>query len=98
MDKFISSGELHDMMSEELFNKKSLGALIFLIDAGREFEFIYNNEEGFISCNESKEYVSLWFRKIEQSFESMEMLVENATMNGKRFIEIWTEIEMKCLL
>lgn len=79
-------------------NKKSLGTLIFLIDAGREFEFIYNNEEGFISCSESKEYVSLWFRKTEQSFESMEMFVENATMTGKRFIEIWTEIEMKCLL
>lgn len=29
MDKLIQSGELHDMMAEELFNKKSLGALIF---------------------------------------------------------------------
>ena len=43
---------LHDIISKELTEKKSLAALIYLICHGRELEF--EGREYFISCHKSK--------------------------------------------
>ena len=59
---------LHALIVDELFEKKSLAALIFLIDCGRELELTLNENKCFISCDGSKKYVSLYVNKNEQSF------------------------------
>ena len=39
---------LHQYLQDELCNNKSLGALIYLIGKGREFEFSYKENLCFI--------------------------------------------------
>lgn len=55
---------LHDIIAYELLEKKSLSALIYLIDRGREVEFELNKKTYFISCSGSNKYVSLWNNQI----------------------------------
>ena len=43
--------DVHDLIVNEMFEHKSLAALIFLIDCGRELEFKVNGEEYFLSCD-----------------------------------------------
>lgn len=88
---------LHDIIVDELFNKKSLAALIFLIDSGRELEFRYNKQEYFVSCSSSKKYVSIWCDSIEQSFDSVYDLIEKALLSEKRFLYAWDKIEFETL-
>lgn len=45
---------LHDIIAEELTDKKSLAALIYLICHGRELEFEIEGKEYFISCDKSQ--------------------------------------------
>ena len=85
--------DIHDSIVNELFNKKSLAALIFLIDCGRELEFKMNGKEYFISRDSSKKYVSLWENKNEQSFESVLELIENATIENICFFAAWEQGE-----
>ena len=73
---------IHDLIVNELFNQKSIAALIFLIDCGRELEFKIKGKEYFISCDNSKKYVSLWENKNEQSFDSVLELIKNATIEN----------------
>ena len=90
---------LHEQMENELFNKKSLGALIYLLDKGREFEFSYNNTEYFISCCETEKYVGLWKGKNEEhwDFDKIEMLCDAKVFDGKSLLEIWEDIEINYL-
>lgn len=55
--------ELHDMIADELFHKKSISALIWLISQGRELEADYQNESIFISTDKSKNKVSIWINR-----------------------------------
>ena len=89
--------DTHDLLVNELFNKKSLAALIVLIDFGRELEFKMNGKEYFISCNGSKNYVSLWENKNEQRFDSVLELIENATIENMRFLTAWEQVELEYL-
>lgn len=88
---------LHDVIADELFNNKSFGALIYLIDKGRELEFTYKGIDCFISCSESQSYVSLWCEKQEQSFESVEKLIENSKIGEKNLMEVWIDVEFETL-
>ena len=57
-NKYLPSGMvLHDIIVQELFDMKSLAALIFLINAGRELGFSLEDELYFISCDSSKKFV-----------------------------------------
>ena len=88
---------LHDKIVEELFQKKSLAALIWLVQNGRELEFCYKKEVYFLLRYETQAAVSIWHGKEEQAFENIETLLEQGLIAGKRFIDIWNEIECKIL-
>ena len=89
--------DLHDVIVEELFNNKSFGALIYLIDKGRELEFSYDGIDCFISCSESNSYVSLWCGKEQQDFESVEKLIVNSKVGEHKLIDIWKDVEFRTL-
>lgn len=93
--------DIYDIIVDELFKKKSLAALMFLIDGGRELEIAFNGCEYFISQSGSAKYVSIWQRNVaesEQSFESTYELICNAVINRKAFAEAWKSAELKFLL
>ena len=89
--------DIHDLIVNELFDEKSLAALIFLIDCGRELEFKIKGKEYFISCDTSKKYVSLWENKNEQSFDSVLELIKNATIENMCFLTAWEQAELEYL-
>ena len=89
---------LHDRIVRELFDKKALSALIWLIDHGRELEFDWQGRPGFISRSGSAKTVSLWLDEQEQAFDSTEALAQDALLGGKPFYQIWEDIELECLL
>ncbi len=88
---------LHDIIVEELIEKKSLAALIYLICHGRELECEIEGKEYFISCDKSEKYVSLWNNQNEQSFYSVDELIENATIGNSSFLSIWEKSTIKTL-
>lgn len=85
--------DVYDAIVKELFDNKSLSAFIYLIDHGRELEFTYNNKECFVSKDQTQKYVSIWIDKDEQSFESMEQLLEKACIDTFYLIVIWHQVE-----
>lgn len=87
----------HDLIAAELFENHSLGALAYLIDRGRELEFRLGEKSYFLSRDGSKGYVSLWHSKEEQSFASMDDLMEHAVLDGQPFLLVWQEAEMDTL-
>ena len=88
---------LHDIIVEELTEKKSLAALIYLICHGRELEFEIEGKEYFISCDKSKKYVSLWNNQNVQSFNSVDELIENATIENSSFLSLWEKSTIQTL-
>ena len=82
---------MHDKMAKELFDNKSLKALSYLIEHGRELEFEYDKKICFLSKDNSSGFVSIWVEKKEQYFDSMEQLIEKAEINNVSFEEIWKE-------
>ena len=87
---------VHDLIVNELFEKRSLAALIFLIDCGRELEFKVNGNKCFISCHGSKKYVSLYVNE-EQSFDSVSELISDATIEDMKFLVLWEQAELEYL-
>lgn len=77
---------LHDLIADELECTKSLSALIYLIDRGREVQFSFRGKKYFISCDKSQKYVSLWDNQYEQSFDSLEELIEHAVLSNSAFL------------
>ena len=88
---------VYSLIVDELFKTKSLAALVYLINNGRELEFLFDGKECFISKSGSKKYVSLWVEGVEQSFNSVEQLIANAVIDEKSFLFIWDEIEIQYL-
>ena len=88
---------IHDHIQQEFLDSKSVAALVWLIERGRELEFTYQDETYFISCDKSACYVSLWCGKDEQSFDTTEQLVEESTLNGKQFLDAWVDSEISTL-
>lgn len=88
---------LHDMISDELCDKKSIAALIWLISQGRELEASYQKITFFISSHNSTGRASIWMDKHEQAFSSMEELIESAEINGNKLIDIWNDIHIDTL-
>ncbi len=82
---------LHDLITNELITQKSLSALIWLINHGRELEFKVNDTVCFISCSHSKRTVSLWINQAEQYFDYIEELIANATIHGIPFLISWND-------
>ncbi len=89
--------EMHDMICDELFEKKSVAAFMWLISQGRELEAAYDGQLFLISSDKSKKEVSLWINKAENSFETIEDLVQFGEIKGKKIIDIWNEIDLETL-
>jgi len=81
--------DIHDLIADELLQQKSLAALIYLMDCGRELEFTVAGTKCFISRSNSSRKVSLWVNKDEQAFEHMESLINASTIKGMPFLEAW---------
>ena len=75
---------LHDLIVKEFERTKSLSALIYLIEHGREIEFLFEGNRYFLSRSNSQKRVSLWScpGQEEQSFDTTEELIEKATMRN----------------
>ena len=75
---------LHDLIVKEFERTKSLSALIYLIEHGREIEFLFEGNRYFLSRSNSQKRVSLWRcpGQEEQSFDTTEELIEKATMRN----------------
>lgn len=91
------STSLMDILDDELTEKKSLGALIYLIDLGHELEFSVGKEFCFISHHQASKAVSLWIDGKEQSFNSMSELLENALIGGQSFLAMWEKAKIEFL-
>lgn len=89
--------DLHDIIADELIEHKSLGALIYLIDAGRELDFAVDGISCFISKSNALKYVSLWTESNEQSFDSVEELLECAIVGGDRLLSVWENAKIETL-
>ena len=89
--------EIHDLIVRELFDKKSLAALIYLIDFGRELEFCVDRCKCFISHLNSDNSVYLSVNGIEQRFNSVSEMIKSATIEDLSFLVAWEQAELKYL-
>lgn len=89
--------ELHDRIVKELEETKSLAALIWLADRGRELEFSVEGKGYFLSRSKAKKYISLWDSETEQSFDTMEELLEKALVSGLPFLTAWENARIETI-
>ena len=89
--------ELHDRIAAELADNKSLAALIWLIRQGREVEFTAGGRECFLSRSRAERYVSLGEGGVQQSFDTVEELVENAVVAGQPFLSAWADARIETI-
>ena len=88
---------LYERIENELLKQKSLAALIYLLESGRELECEIGGETCFITKSNSPQYISLWHNGTEQSFESIEELLENAVLAGEAFLHLWDKMNIVTL-
>ena len=89
--------ELHERIVRELLKQKSFAALIWLIEHGRELEFSVDGVPCFISRSGSDQHVSLWVDGNQQAFDSMEQLIETASIGQNSFMTLWNNIQITTL-
>ena len=53
--------------------------------------------EYFLSRDHAAKYVSLWNKHHEQSFDSIEELIENAIVGNGVFISVWNTVKIETL-
>jgi len=87
----------HDEMTTALLEEKSLAALVYLIDHGRELEFDACGNTYFISKDKAAKYVSLWKKEQEQSFDHMYDLIEHGEVEGQPFFKMWKDCRISTL-
>lgn len=78
-----------DQMEQELFEKHSLTALVYLIECGRELEFEVHGHTCFLSKYETSQNFSLWVDQKEQSFSSMAALLKRGQVHNAGFVSVW---------
>lgn len=88
---------LQDLIVRELENGKSLAALLYLLEKGREVELSVEGEDYFLSRSHASRSVSLWNKQEEQSFDSAEELIENALISGRPFLSAWENVKIKTI-
>ena len=100
---FIDNGlrddglRLHERIEDELLDGKSLAALIWLAERGREIELTLRGEMYFISRCSSSKFVSFWHGEEEQSFDSVEELLVGAKAADGTPFTLWDEIEIETI-
>lgn len=85
---------IQDIITEELFNNKSVAAFLYLINKGRELELKFKEQTLHISRDGSQKSCSVWIGKEEQAFDSVEDLFLNGQVFEKKIYEIWADIEL----
>ena len=88
---------MHDLIVDELYDKKSIAAFIWLISHGRELEMSYEGQSIFITSDGSKDKVSMWIDKKEYSFTSVEDMLQLGEIMGRKLIDIWNDIKLGTL-
>lgn len=91
---------LHDLIVEEFERTKSLSALIYLIEHGREIEFLFEGRRYFLSRSNSQKTVSLWSNQgqEEQSFDNIEELIEKVKMlNDVVLLDVLPQIQLETI-
>ena len=88
---------LYERIENELLKQKSLAALIYLLESGRELECELGGEIYFITKSNSPKYVSLWHNNTEQSFESIEELLTKAVLGEEKFLSLWEKMHIVTL-
>lgn len=88
---------LHDLIIADFERTKSFSGLIYLLSNGRELAFSLYGKKYFISCDKSSKYVSIWDDHDEQSYDSIEEMVENAVVSDSTLISIWPEIQIETI-
>ncbi len=91
---------LHDLIVKEFERTNSLSALIYLIEHGREIEFLFEGRGYFLSRSNSQKSVSLWSSQgqEEQCFDNIEELIEKATMlNGAALSDVLPHIQVETI-
>lgn len=91
---------LHDLIVKEFERTKSLSALIYLIEHGREIEFSFEGKGYFLSRSNSRKRVSLWSNQgqEEQSFDNIEELIIKAKMlNGAVLLNVLPHIQLETI-
>lgn len=100
MEEVFPMEEFRDKQEEmvtALLEEKSLAALIYLIDAGRELEFASGGNTYFISKDKAAKYVSLWKGHTEQSFDNVYDLIEYGKVEGAPFFTVWKDSRIETL-
>ena len=89
-----------DKISNELFDKHSLAALVICIEAGSELDFNYKNILYGISWTKGNKQVILINTQSNeiQEFKNTNDLVLNGIIDNKNFIDVWDEIALVQLL
>lgn len=87
----------HDLAAQDLYESKSLDALAFLLEQGRELEFSFRGKSYFLSLFHSEKHVSLWCGGSQQSFDSMAQLFAHAALDGVPFRIAWEEAQLDYL-
>ena len=89
--------DLHDRIAEELDRTKSLAALIWLVQRGREVEFTVEGKSYFLSRSRAERFVSLCDSQTEQSFDNVEELLENAAISGTPLLTAWKDARIETI-
>lgn len=89
--------DLHDIIAGELERAKSLAALIWLVERGREVEFTLEGKGYFLSRHKAQKTFSLWDDRTEQSFDTMEELLEHAVLSGTPFLAAWKDADIETI-
>lgn len=89
--------ELHDLIVKELETTKSLASLLYLVERGREVELTVGGKGYFLSIHKSQQVVSLWNESSEQSFDSVEHLLENAVIDRQPFLTVWKDAKIETI-
>lgn len=85
----------HEEKERALMEEKSLDALKFLINHGREVEFSLNANVYFMSKDGSKKNVSIWKDEKEQAFDSFDKMIKNAQIEKKPFLSVWDKVDIE---
>jgi len=92
----METKNLYDMIRDELWEKHSISALLFLLDGGRELNFLYK-EKPYGIFRDNKKWFLSGENINEQQFDDAWSLLNNGVIEEKYIFELWNHIEIQIL-
>ena len=68
------------------------GALVEMVGLGDEYDFTYNNDDYWISCNQNGHHLTRVRDSHTQSFKTTDELFADGRIEGKTIADIWDDI------